>query len=108
MMYSEFNNKHLETYGFAEADLLSLKTKLKTYRRSSLRGKLNVLSKKPFEKWPRQSPIRVNLCNLCLIKIRVFMSSWLFHSVSVRVRKVSVIPCLLCKTNPISKTPNRT
>jgi len=38
MMYSEFNNKHLETYGFAEADLLSLKTKLKTYRRSSLRG----------------------------------------------------------------------
>jgi hypothetical protein len=58
--------KHLETYGFAEADLLSLKTKLKTYRRSSLRGKLNALSKKPFEKWLRQSPIRVNPRNPCL------------------------------------------
>jgi len=67
-----FNKKRLETYratagfaptsGFAEADLLSLKTKLKTYRRSSLRGKLNALSKKPFEKWLRQSPISVNSC----------------------------------------------
>jgi len=65
-MYSVFNIKRLETYGFAEADLLSRKTMLKTDRRSLLRGKLNALSKKPFEKWHRQSPISVNLCNLWL------------------------------------------
>ncbi len=75
MMYSEFNIKRLETYratagfaptsGFAEADLLSRKTKLKTHRRSLFRGKSNALSKKPFEKWHRQSPISVNPCNLC-------------------------------------------
>jgi len=69
MMYSEFNIKPLETYGFPEANLLSRKTKLKTHRRSLLRGKLNALSKKPFEKWHRQSPISVNPCNLSAIAL---------------------------------------
>ena len=57
------NIKSLVTYGFAEANLLSRKTKLKTYRRSLLRGKLDALSKKSFFKWLRQSHIRVNPCN---------------------------------------------
>ena len=38
-------------FSFAEAGLLSRKTKLKTDHRSLLRGKLKALSKKPFAKW---------------------------------------------------------
>jgi len=77
------NIKCLETYGFAEADLLSRKTKLKTYRRSLLRGKLNALSKKPFEKWHRQSLIRVNSC--------VFVVNSL--CLSALVAKICINPC---------------
>ena len=118
-MYSVFNIERLETYqatadfaptsGFAMADLLSRKTKLKTYRRSSLRGKLNALSKKPFEKWRRQSPIRVNSCvfvvnfnYLCVLGLsRQSLCDggcprWLNSScLSAFVAKICVNPCLI-------------
>jgi len=96
MIYSGFNIKRLEAYGFAEADLLSRKTKIKTYRRSSLRGKLNALSKKPFAKWLRQSPTRVNpresvsnpfcafswlyLCSLCPLWLKINQSKMTFYA----------------------------
>jgi len=83
MMYSVFNIERLEAYGSAAADLLSRKTKLKTYRRSSLRGKLNALSKKPFEKWHRQSPICVNSCVLVVNSL----------CLSALVAKICVNPC---------------
>jgi len=78
------NIKRLEAYGFAESDLLSLKTNLKTYRRSSLRGKLIALSKKTFEKWLRQSIIRVNSCPFVV-------NSSCFSAFVAKISAISVI-----------------
>jgi len=92
MMYSELNIKCLETYGFAEAELLSRKTKIKTYRRSLLRGKSNALSKKPFEKWHRQSLIRVNPCKFVVDSLCRSLSAEALAKADVFVAKIRVNP----------------
>jgi len=100
MMYSEFNNKHLETYGFAEADLLinprNLCQKIICVPNSQLKDKSVFLTLWTKAIFYDKACFGSRIC-------REHKADWFsVYSVSSVAENQSIKMSLLCKTNPIS------